>query len=102
MLQQAADTVRLRAQADLMRYRQHREQRRSPFFFVAKNVEARILTRHTLHINCVYTHPSKYITLMHTHRGNSSGVGVQIKTNADESSYCEPHQCSAAGAVLPQ
>lgn len=35
-----------------------------------------------------------------TQRGNSCGVGVQIKTNADESSFCEAHQCSATGAVL--
>lgn len=38
----------------------------------------------------------------HTHRGNSCGVGAQIKTNADESSFCKPYQCSATGAVLLQ
>ena len=59
---------------------------------------------HSLCRQCA--HLNRYRPFTHTgtyaHIGNSSCVGVQIKTNADESSFCEPHRCFAAGAVLPQ
>lgn len=35
-------------------------------------------------------HPNRTHTRTRDHIGNSSGVGVQIITNADESSFCEP------------
>lgn len=76
-----------------------------PFFplLVPKNVNAQIHTRHALHTDGVRKHtPTVTYPSTHTHRGNSCGVGAQIKTNADESSFCEPHQCSASGAVLLQ
>lgn len=77
------------------------DNREGVHFSHASNVNVQIATFHVLHTNCVYAHPSKCIpSEKRTHRGKSCGAGVQIKTNADESSLCAPHQYSPTGAAL--
>lgn len=68
-----------------------------PFICTASHARAKICAHRAQRINCVtdctHTHtPQQIHTPSHTHAliGNSCSVGVQIITNADESSFCEP------------